>query len=109
MIRKIVLSLSFMATLVLGGAVVMTPESRGSGAASINEIANPVNMVGETLRSTEVAGSIGWIVLAFMGLGLLVGHFAGGFLGMFVGLIGLGLWFGSKNIAETLGMTALGM
>jgi len=100
-----ILSAVAVATL-LTGAWLNTAQA--TGTASITEIADGVRMVGETMRSTEIMDNIGWIALAFIGLGLLVGHYGGGFLGLFVGLIGLGFWWGQQRIAETIGWRAIG-
>ena len=99
--------LSAIAITMLLTGVWIAPAG-ATGTNSIQQISEGVNMVGETIRSTEVTGTIGWIALAFLGLTLLIGHFAGGFVGIFVGLVGLGFWFGSQQIAESIGLTAIG-
>ncbi len=92
--------------MLLTGAIVSNVEA--TGTASIAEIADGVRMVSETVRSTDIMDNVGWIALAFIGLGLLMGHAGSGFLGLFVGLIGLGFWFGSQQIAQTIGWRAVG-
>ena len=92
--------------MLLTGTIV--EQGNATGTASIAEIADGVRMVGETVRSTDIMDNIGWIALAFIGLGLLVGHYGSGFLGLFVGLIGLGFWWGGQRIAQTIGWRAVG-
>jgi len=100
------LSAVAIATLLTG--VWMTP-AQATGTASLTEISTGVRMVGEMVCSTDIMDNVGWIVLGFLGLGLLVGHFGGGFMGVFVGLIGLGFWWGAQPIAESIGWRAIGL
>lgn len=104
-VMRILSSLALI-TLLIGGAVSTV---HATGTNTLHEISDGVRAVGETFRSTEVTGNIGWMAIAFIGLGLLAGHYAGGFVGAFVGLIGLGFLFGSQTVAEAIGWRALGM
>ena len=85
------LSAIAVAMLLTGGFM---STAHATGTNSIAEISGGVRMVGETIRSTDIMGTVGWIALAF--------------IGVFVGLIGLGFWFGSQQIAESIGWSAIG-
>ena len=106
--RVVMRFLSILATVTLLSSAYLTP-AYATGTSSLQEISTGVRMLGETVRSTEITDNVGWIILGFLGLGLLIGHFGGGFIGVFVGLIGLGFWWGSQQIAESIGWRALGM
>lgn len=106
--KNVVRFLSTVAVIaLLVGGYIGTAHATGTN--SIAEISDGVHMVGDTIRSTEVTGTIGWIVLAFLGIAVIAGHLGGGFIGLFVGLIGLGFWFGAQQIAETFGWRAIGL
>ena len=99
-----VLSALVMA-MVLTGAYIGA--AHATGANALPELSAGVDQVGQTIQSTEVMGTIGWIAIACLSVIVLSAHAGGGFFGMFVGLIAIGLWFNGQRIAETLGWTAV--
>ena len=95
--------------LLLAGGFLVPQMADASGSAAISQISNPIDLVSGTVRSQEVTGNIGIIALAFLGILLIAGHFGGAFVPLFVGLIGLGFWFGAPEIISTFGWTAVGL
>ena len=98
---------AFAVITLLVGAMMGRP-AYATGTADIHEIADPVRMVTNTLRSQDVAGNLGLCAIIALGFGLVVGHFAGGFAGLAVGIIGLAFVFGALTISQEFNWQAVG-